>query len=268
MKIFSVKVTSKYPALTAKTFIIVCTSAGTAIGRAIRKYRQEIGKKRLYSLNIECDLIKKRPKRKKLEVNKTNKAFNAKTKPDTAVTENYKNEEIKKITIGELSKEKKIGKSLLHYYAKIGLIVPIEVVGRMQIYNENELRERLKTIERYKKQGIALKKIKELLNPSLIFSSAVQINSNRQKNIFNEPRPTIDFSKVLSISKNNKKFNQDGGTSKELLNIKKAAEFIGVCACTLRKWEKDGIISPKRIGTRNDRRYTKEQLLALLVNKH
>lgn len=48
--------------------------------------------------------------------------------------------------------------------------------------------------------------------------------------------------------------------------ISEVAEMFGIHEDTLRNWEKDGLISPIRIGTRGDRRYTQEHI-DTIVNK-
>lgn len=40
------------------------------------------------------------------------------------------------------------------------------------------------------------------------------------------------------------------------IKIKEASEYLGVHKDTLRNWEKQGLITPMRIGKRNDRYYT------------
>lgn len=47
----------------------------------------------------------------------------------------------------------------------------------------------------------------------------------------------------------------------ELLTLKEACEFLRVHPNTLRNWERDGKIIAVRIGTRRDRRFTKQSLL-------
>ena len=44
----------------------------------------------------------------------------------------------------------------------------------------------------------------------------------------------------------------------ELLTITDASHLLNVHQNTLRNWEKEGLISPVRIGRRRDRRYRKE----------
>lgn len=46
-----------------------------------------------------------------------------------------------------------------------------------------------------------------------------------------------------------------------LLTITEAAEYLNVHPNTLRRWERDGVIEPpKRIGIRQERRWTREAL--------
>jgi excisionase family DNA binding protein len=46
----------------------------------------------------------------------------------------------------------------------------------------------------------------------------------------------------------------------ELLTIAEAAHLINVHPNTLRNWEKEGRLSPVRIGSRRDRRFTKASI--------
>jgi excisionase family DNA binding protein len=50
----------------------------------------------------------------------------------------------------------------------------------------------------------------------------------------------------------------------DLLTIKEAAEFLRVTPLTLKRWGKKGKLTPIRINSRGDRRYTKEQVLWLI----
>jgi len=50
----------------------------------------------------------------------------------------------------------------------------------------------------------------------------------------------------------------------ELLTITEAAELLRISKITLKRWEKQGKITPIRINSRGDRRYTKQQIKALL----
>jgi DNA-binding transcriptional MerR regulator len=71
--------------------------------------------------------------------------------------------EDKMVSLGDIAKKHKIPKSKLHYYAKLGLIVPKGVTGKMQIYIESEIEERLKKIDGFRKKGMSLSDIKSLL---------------------------------------------------------------------------------------------------------
>ena len=48
------------------------------------------------------------------------------------------------------------------------------------------------------------------------------------------------------------------------LRISKASELLGVTPMTLRRWEEAGYLKPLRVGPRQDRRYSKEQILKIL----
>lgn len=50
----------------------------------------------------------------------------------------------------------------------------------------------------------------------------------------------------------------------EILTIGEAAEILRVAPLTLKRWEKKGKITSIRINSRGDRRYTKQQILALI----
>lgn len=49
----------------------------------------------------------------------------------------------------------------------------------------------------------------------------------------------------------------------ELLTLKEACEVLRVHPNTLRNWEREGKISAIRIGSRRDRRFTKESLFKI-----
>ena len=53
----------------------------------------------------------------------------------------------------------------------------------------------------------------------------------------------------------------------ELLTMKETCELLKVHANTLRQWDKKGILKAVRFGARRDRRYKKEDVLALLDGK-
>lgn len=53
----------------------------------------------------------------------------------------------------------------------------------------------------------------------------------------------------------------------EILTIKQASELLNCHPNTLRKWEQQGIIKCFRFGSREDRRFKKEDLLKLLKSE-
>ncbi len=53
----------------------------------------------------------------------------------------------------------------------------------------------------------------------------------------------------------------------ELLTMKETCELLKVHANTLRQWDKKGILKAVRFGTRRDRKYKKEDVIALLSDK-
>ena len=50
----------------------------------------------------------------------------------------------------------------------------------------------------------------------------------------------------------------------QYLTLKEAATLLGCAPDTLRKWHRNGKIKAKRLGQRNDRRFSKQALLRLL----
>ncbi len=53
-------------------------------------------------------------------------------------------------------------------------------------------------------------------------------------------------------------------TDYKLLNIKQAAQLLGVTPLTLRRWDKSGRLKAIRIGSGKHRRYEENQLLDLI----
>jgi len=53
----------------------------------------------------------------------------------------------------------------------------------------------------------------------------------------------------------------------EILTMKQASALLNCHPNTLRKWEKQGVIECFRFGTRGDRRFRKNDVLALLRKK-
>lgn len=64
--------------------------------------------------------------------------------------------------------------------------------------------------------------------------------------------------KLVDLHRNTKMQNT---TMPELLTLKEACDLLRVHPNTLRNWERDGKIQAIRIGTRRDRRFTKDSLL-------
>lgn len=48
-----------------------------------------------------------------------------------------------------------------------------------------------------------------------------------------------------------------------LLTIGEASRVLRVSSWTLRKWDRDGILKPIRLGSRKDRRYRKKDILKI-----
>ena len=60
-------------------------------------------------------------------------------------------------------------------------------------------------------------------------------------------------------------------TENKLLTISEASKYLSIHETTLRRFEKNGLVSPFRIGARRDRRYSYEMLDKILeksVNSH
>lgn len=69
------------------------------------------------------------------------------------------------ISLGELAQHPKIlcNKSRLSYYAKLGLIKPIGLAGKTQVYDRDETIKTIKEIDRLIKNKIKLSQIKSIL---------------------------------------------------------------------------------------------------------
>lgn len=63
------------------------------------------------------------------------------------------------ISLGQLAKELDINKSKLNYYTWIGLLKPVEVMGRTFIFEKKEVLKKLKEIEKSKLKGRQLKSL-------------------------------------------------------------------------------------------------------------
>jgi len=53
----------------------------------------------------------------------------------------------------------------------------------------------------------------------------------------------------------------------ELLTMKETCELLKVHPNTLRQWDKKGVLKAVRFGSRGDRKYRKEEVLALMNGK-
>jgi DNA-binding transcriptional MerR regulator len=52
------------------------------------------------------------------------------------------------------------------------------------------------------------------------------------------------------------------------LTISQAAEYLRVTQLTLKRWEKQGILIPDRVGRRNDRSYSKKLINQFIESNH
>jgi len=68
-------------------------------------------------------------------------------------------------SLSELARDKRLNlnKSKLAYYAKLGLIIPVDTISRTQIYNKKEVIKIVKMIERLQFTGSTLVEIKKKL---------------------------------------------------------------------------------------------------------
>ena len=55
-------------------------------------------------------------------------------------------------SLNELSKELGVSKSRLTYYAKIGLIIPVATVGKMQIFERSNVLAVVQKIDKYRRK--------------------------------------------------------------------------------------------------------------------
>lgn len=84
------------------------------------------------------------------------------------------------LTIGRLAKKHGLSRSTLLYYDKIGLLSPgSHDKGEYRLYRPDE-QERLKLICLYRKSGISLKEIKQILDNKETSASACLINRFKQ----------------------------------------------------------------------------------------
>jgi len=68
------------------------------------------------------------------------------------------------ISLLEAAREFQINRSTLQYYIKEGLFVPKMMVGKMMIFEKDELAEKIRLIRGLKKLGSSLQEIKSKLN--------------------------------------------------------------------------------------------------------
>lgn len=53
-------------------------------------------------------------------------------------------------------------------------------------------------------------------------------------------------------------------TGNELLDVEKAAKFLGISVSTIRRWARKNQLKGLKIGTRGDWRFTKKELLKMV----
>jgi DNA-binding transcriptional MerR regulator len=69
---------------------------------------------------------------------------------------------MKRASLGELAVKLGVNKSLLSYYFQMGLLKPVEKVGRMNIFDEEDVLRTMKDIKKFKKEGLKLAQIKRV----------------------------------------------------------------------------------------------------------
>jgi DNA-binding transcriptional MerR regulator len=65
------------------------------------------------------------------------------------------------VSLNALARELKENKSKLSYYVKMGLLKPITVVGKMQIFDRKDAIETIKNIKKQKNKNKTLLQIKD-----------------------------------------------------------------------------------------------------------
>ena len=65
------------------------------------------------------------------------------------------------LSMNELAKELGLNKSKLSYYVSMGLIKPANTIGRMMIFEKETTVVIIKKIEKWRKNKLSLKEIKE-----------------------------------------------------------------------------------------------------------
>lgn len=68
------------------------------------------------------------------------------------------------VTLNDIAKELDINKSKLNYYAWMQLITPSRVMGKTMIFERGKVINRIKEINKYKKQGKKLSEIKLIID--------------------------------------------------------------------------------------------------------
>ena len=66
-------------------------------------------------------------------------------------------------SLTELAKKVKVNKSKLSYYVSLGLLVPIDIIGKTMIFKENKIMATVKKIKELQKKKYTLKQIKKKL---------------------------------------------------------------------------------------------------------
>ena len=69
---------------------------------------------------------------------------------------------MKHVSLGELAIELGINKSKLAYYFSVGLLKPIAMVGKMNVFDYDQTIKRVIKIEQLKKSGKTLAEIKSM----------------------------------------------------------------------------------------------------------
>lgn len=69
---------------------------------------------------------------------------------------------MKHVSLGEIAIELGINKSKLAYYFSVGLLKPIAMVGKMNVFDYDQTIKRIVKIEQLKKSGKTLAEIKNM----------------------------------------------------------------------------------------------------------
>jgi len=72
--------------------------------------------------------------------------------------------EVNYVSIQEVATALGINKSRIHHYVKIGILKPDSIVGKLMIFDEVKIKNKLSSIEKLKSKGLSLKDIKEKLD--------------------------------------------------------------------------------------------------------